>query len=215
MQARQPFLSIDIHNNTGLNPYYSCIGRIDKPFINLAYLFNPIMVYFTVPHGTQAIAFSQLCPSITIECGLSGDPDGITSSLSLLKECLNMDKLSDRSHAKQTQLFHTVGIVKTSWKYSLGYEDSSKDISFISGLDKFNFKVLKKNYFIGKFKEKKGSKPLLVHNEQGQDITDYYFNFKRGEIYTNRAFYPSMITPDVRVAKEDCFCYIIERIKLD
>src|SRR5581483_10625584 len=32
MTARRVFASIDIHNNTGLNPYYGCVNRLDASY---------------------------------------------------------------------------------------------------------------------------------------------------------------------------------------
>ena len=30
LRARRAFASIDVHNNTGINPHYACINRIDN-----------------------------------------------------------------------------------------------------------------------------------------------------------------------------------------
>ena len=38
MRARKVFASIDIHNNTGLNPHYGCINRREPRFFHLATL---------------------------------------------------------------------------------------------------------------------------------------------------------------------------------
>jgi len=38
MRARGVFASIDIHNNTGLNPHYACVNRLDQAFLHLAAL---------------------------------------------------------------------------------------------------------------------------------------------------------------------------------
>ncbi len=47
--SRNPFASIDIHNNTGFNPHYSCITRLEPEFIALARLFSRIVVHFQRP----------------------------------------------------------------------------------------------------------------------------------------------------------------------
>ena len=33
MGERRPFASLDVHNNTGINPHYACINRIDNQFL--------------------------------------------------------------------------------------------------------------------------------------------------------------------------------------
>ena len=66
MREKRIFASIDIHNNTGLNPHYACINKMDSQFIYLATLFSRTIVYFTRPLGVQSLAFSEYCPSVTV-----------------------------------------------------------------------------------------------------------------------------------------------------
>ena len=74
MQARKPFASIDVHNNTGLNPHYACVNRVDHRYLHLATLFARTVVYFTRPRGVQSLAFAPFCPAVTVECGQPGQP---------------------------------------------------------------------------------------------------------------------------------------------
>ena len=54
MAAREVFASIDIHNNTGINPHYACVNHIDHRFFHLATLFSRTVVYFNRPQGVQS-----------------------------------------------------------------------------------------------------------------------------------------------------------------
>jgi predicted deacylase len=69
MRSRRVFASIDLHNNTGTNPYYACINCLDFPFLHLAAMFSRSVVYFRRPRGVQSMAFAELCPAVTCECG--------------------------------------------------------------------------------------------------------------------------------------------------
>ena len=71
-RAHGCFATIDIHNNTGLNPHYGCVNKLDSPYLQLASLFSRTVVYFTRPHGVLSLAMAQLCPATTIECGQAG-----------------------------------------------------------------------------------------------------------------------------------------------
>jgi hypothetical protein len=51
MRARRAFASIDIHNNTGINPHYGCVNRLEAPVLHLATLFSRVVVYFKRPLG--------------------------------------------------------------------------------------------------------------------------------------------------------------------
>jgi hypothetical protein len=59
--ARQPFASIDIHTNTGLNPHYACLNRLEAPFMHLARLFSRTVVFFEKPVGVQSAAMAEIC----------------------------------------------------------------------------------------------------------------------------------------------------------
>ena len=63
MRARGVFASIDIHNNTGLNPHYACVNRLDHEFLHLALLFSRIVVYFIRKRGVQSAGLAELCRS--------------------------------------------------------------------------------------------------------------------------------------------------------
>jgi len=47
--ASRPFASIDIHNDTELNPHYACVTRLEPQFIALARLFSRTIVHFERP----------------------------------------------------------------------------------------------------------------------------------------------------------------------
>ena len=54
------FASIDIHNNTGFNPHYACVTRLEPKFIALAQLFSRIVVHFQRPLGMQAARLRRI-----------------------------------------------------------------------------------------------------------------------------------------------------------
>ena len=77
MRERNVFASIDIHNNTGRNPHYACINRLATPFFQLATLFSRTVVYFLKPDSVLSMAFAELCPSVTVECGRASESAGV------------------------------------------------------------------------------------------------------------------------------------------
>ena len=54
MRDKNVWASIDIHNNTGKNPHYACINKLQTEFTTLAYMFSETLVYFTTPKGVQS-----------------------------------------------------------------------------------------------------------------------------------------------------------------
>jgi hypothetical protein len=54
MRRRGVFASVDLHNNSGLNPHYACVNRLDAAFLQLATLFSRTVVHFVEPRGVQS-----------------------------------------------------------------------------------------------------------------------------------------------------------------
>jgi CO dehydrogenase/acetyl-CoA synthase alpha subunit len=54
--------------------------------------------------------------------------------------------------------------------------------------------------------------PLIAFNESGQEVTDRYFSIENNQLQVIRSTMPSMLTLDEQVIKQDCLCYLMERI---
>ena len=213
MRDRGVFASIDIHNNTGLNPHYACVNRLDQNFLHLAVLFSRIVVYFIRPRGVQSAAFAELCPSVTVECGKPGMPDSVKHAAEFMEACLHLSEFPVHPVAPHDiDLFHTVATVKVPETTSFGFNVPSADINFLPELDHFNFRELERGIHLGRIREDSAAR-LLVLNEDGDDIGDRMFDYREGEIALRQRLMPAMLTRDERVIRQDCLCYLMERLK--
>ncbi len=212
IRSLRPFAAIDIHNNTGLNPHYSAINRIDWRMIHLARLFSETVVYFTVPHGTLADAFSEFCPAVTLECGQAGNVHGTDHAMDYIEKCLRLPCIDDTPlSSEQTQLYHMLATVYVSPDLKFGFMPEKSTLSFIANLDHLNFHELAPGTLLA-YLHGHSSRCLLALDHYGNDITDNCFSFTNGMLRTLRPLMPSMLTPDVRVIRQDCLCYLMERI---
>jgi hypothetical protein len=213
MRARGVFASIDIHNNTGLNPHYACVNRLDHTFLHLATLFSRIVVYFIRPRGVQSAAFAELCPSVTVECGKPGTPGSVEHAAEFIEACLHLSEFPVHPVAPHdVDLFHTIATVKVPEHVSFGFNAAEADIDFVPELDHFNFRELQRGIPLGRVLQQ-GSARLLVLNEDGEDIGDRLFDYRAGEITLKQPLMPAMLTRDERVIRQDCLCYLMERLK--
>ncbi len=210
MVSRTPFASIDIHNNTGLNPHYGCINRLDAPFMHLAAMFSRTCVYFTRPKGVQSLAFSALCPSITLECGKVGDRHGIEHAFEYIDACLHLAEHPQHPVANHDiDIFHTVAQVRIAPKTTFGFENKGHDLTFSDDLEYLNFQELPAGTRIA---HSDTLQHLEVINEQGEEVTEQFFTLQNGEIHSNRKVMPSMLTMNREVIRQDCLCYLMERL---
>jgi len=211
MKARKPFASIDLHSNTGLNPHYACINKLDNCFYHLATLFSKTVVYFIRPIGVQSAAFAKFCPSVTLECGALEDQAGIEHAFEYLDACMQLCSIPDTTMAADSMdLFHTVATVKVPKEFSFSFSDSIEDIYFNPDLEKYNFKEVEANApFAITHPDKEVG--LNVFNEAGDNVFEAFFTSQNNEIRLRKTIMPSMITLNEKIIKQDCLCYLMER----
>jgi succinylglutamate desuccinylase len=214
MKKRNVFASVDIHNNTGLNPHYACINSLDNPFLQLASLFGRLIVYFIRPKGVQSAAFAQLCPAVTLECGRPGQQHGVEHALEFLDSCLHLTELPRHQiPAQDIDLFHTVAQVKVNEKINFSFNQADTDLLLNQDIERMNFTEVSPGTVLGRFGNNSGM-PLIAKDEFGNIVTDNFFSIENGDLQLNRLTMPSMLTLDERIIRQDCLCYLMERIHL-
>jgi succinylglutamate desuccinylase len=207
------FASIDIHNNSGLNPHYACINRLTPAFLAMARRFSRAVVYFVRPRGVQSITFSAFCPSVTLECGKPGDEYGVQRATRYVDEILNLAQMPDTApRAQDLDLFHTVATVRIPQERSISFDGSAAEVAFIAGLETLNFEEIPPDTVIATlaagFSDE--NPPLHVYAESGEDIFAQVFRCENGTLISNRALIPSMLTTTIPIVKQDCLCYLME-----
>ena len=215
MRQRNVFASIDIHNNTGLNPHYACINKIENSFFHLARLFSRTIVYFTRPIGVQSQAFADLCPSTTLECGQVGQSTSIEHALSFIDAALHLSEIPQHPILKQDiDLFHTIAIVKIPEQASISFNAEDCQICLDENIDHMNFKEIKAGTQIGKINDSKGFH-LEAWNNDGINIGEELFDYSNNEIRVKKEVMPAMLTLNEKVIRQDCLCYLMERYQID
>ncbi len=213
MQQRNVFASIDVHNNTGLNPHYACINKLDNSFLQLASLFGRLIVYFLYPKGVQSAAFAEICPAVTLECGRPGQQYGVEHAFEFLNSCLHLTELSSNPvHNQDIDLFHTVAQVKIKPDYNFSFQQPDADLLLSQDIERMNFTEISAGTQFGTINN--SHLPLMAQDEQGNDVTKKFFAVDNKELHVTRSTMPSMLTLDERVIRQDCLCYLMERISL-
>jgi hypothetical protein len=211
MRARDVFASIDIHNNTGLNPHYACVRNLDRAFLHLATLFSRIVVHFRRPLGTQTGAFAEFCPAVTLECGKPGNAGGEQHAAEFVEAVMHLDHFPEHAVAKHDlDLYESVGTVKVPVGVSFTFGGGSADVSFDAELDRLNFRDLPVGTRLARVSPT-CRRPLEVLDAEGRDIGGHYFEISRGELRTRMPAMAAMLTLDEEVIRQDCLCYLMER----
>jgi len=211
MADREIFASIDLHNNTGLNPHYACVNVLEHQSLHLASLFGRTVVYFVRPRGVASMAMAALGPSVTLECGKVGQIHGVDHATDYLRACLHLSEIP--AHAVPSHdidLYHTVAVVRVPPELPFGFGDQSGPISFPRDLDRMNFRELPVGSLIAEC-DGLAQQPLDVRDEQDRPVADQYFTLEDGRLVTRVPVMPSMLSCNPEVIRQDCLCYLMER----
>ena len=208
VSGQNPFAAIDIHNNTGRNPHYACITDVNMQNRNLAAHFNKVAMVMN-RKGVSTMAFDGVCPAVTLECGMPGDPDGIDEACQFIEDLLVMEKISDKEPTREElHLVVSHAMLNIPEHVSFAFDpQADADLLFESNIEDRNFTLLGPSHVFGYTRI---DRPLAITDEQGLDITDATVRIDDGRIYLNYTMMPAMITRNKEVVRQDCLCYLLQ-----
>jgi len=115
--------------------------------------------------------------------------------------------------AHDIDLFHTVAVVKVPPHLSIGLEGEVADFCLPAEVDHLNFRELAPGTVLGFLRQGAINAALAVTNEAGEDVGERYFSVEESTIKTRTAVMPSMLTMDTKIIRQDCLCYLMERLE--
>lgn len=213
MRERGVFAALDIHNNTGRNPHYACVNVLEPEYLHLASLFSRTVVYFRKPAEVLSMAFARLAPAVTVECGQPGLAAGREHAASFIDAVLHLSDLPDHpAAANDLDLFHTVAVVKVPPGVDFSFGGDGGAIRFIPEIDRLNFRELAPGTLLGWLADP--AVRLDVRDEEDMDVGERYFDYTGHELRCRQHVMPSMLVPDPTIVRQDCLCYLMERLPL-
>lgn len=213
VKAAQPFASIDIHNNTGNNPHYACVNALDESFLHLARLFSRTVVFFTRPVGVQSAALAQICPAVTVECGVPGTPAATDHAAQFVDAALNLSEFPEHPVPDHDiDLLQTAVILRVPPDASFTYNSDDADFRFIAELDHLNFAELEPGTKLGRLGGNADRRLAVVPGAEFDAQAESYIDYPDGEIQLARTAIPAMLTLDPRAVRLDCLGYLMHRI---
>ena len=110
-------------------------------------------------------------------------------------------------------VFHTVAQVKVNQDINFSFEDTDADLLLDKELERMNFTEIPAGTQLASVFNTT-SLPVTAKDETGKIVTDDFFSIIDNTLQINKTTMPSMLTLDERVIKQDCLCYLMERLKL-
>jgi len=209
----QVFAAIDLHNNTGLNPHYGIICSLDGPSLHLATLFSRIVTWFRGMPGTQTASLAGKVPAMAAECGQPGEPANAEAAARFVHAALGLAEFPSHPVRHQdVDLFHTLGVVRVVEGLEMSFDATPADIAFDPALDHMNFRELEPGTRFGTTSH---ASPLSVIDEDGREVSGEFFAVAESSLVLTRRAMPAMLTRDARIVRQDCLCYLMERLPGD
>jgi succinylglutamate desuccinylase len=208
------YCAVDIHNNSGKNPPYSCLSDRQSETLHLASLFGTRMIFFDGSIGTLSAYLSKKCPAITIECGRGDYPHALTYldfAYRGIKKILSTDcKLDPRFNADhlnmKTILASVHPVSHCDFDFS-GSENSDLTLSFLSTLEEFNFETIPASTILG---FSKIQNPLIIKNFHPHiNHENDFFEVRDGRLITKIPLLFCMLHTHKDIAQSDCLGYLL------
>jgi len=217
--ADRPFFaSVDLHNNTGHNPYYSVVTDLDPHTLGLAYLFSEKAVFVEEPDTVLTRIFAGRCPAVALEVGPVGDPRCVDRVSDYLDRLMALPAVPE-AEPDVFSLFRTRVRVHVRDGVPFGFEGDDRPpfeaapLVLTGGIEAVNFHELRRGSVFGS-SELDFERVLQVLDVSHRDVTTAYFEQSGRDILIREDVVPAMYTTDPFVVRQDCLCYFMERMAL-
>ncbi|MBW3664539.1 MAG: succinylglutamate desuccinylase/aspartoacylase family protein [Actinobacteria bacterium] len=201
---------VDVHNNSGNNPFYAIVTVLREDAINLATLFTSTILHWELDARTLMEALQDDCPAIAVECGLPDRPESLAFAVDGLRRYLGSPPLRDDVLERDFDLLGAMRkvLVRPEVLFRFG-GDLSDEIDFVvaENSDVTNFRAVEAGHVIGRV-HAGAAVPLLALDAAGNDVTEAHFHVVDGAVVTTSAATPVMMTRTVEAARKDCLFYL-------
>ena len=91
------------------------------------------------------------------------------------------------------------------------FNDKNSDILFTSELDKMNFSEVPANTCFGEVQNENRTR-LYAFDDHEKEVGETFFHVNDKKIKLSKTMMPAMLTLDEAVIRQDCLCYLMERL---
>ena len=204
---------VDVHNNTGNNPFYAITTRDHPRDLNLATLFTSTLLRWDLTAHTLMEAVPTDVSAIAVECGLPGRPESLAFAVDGLRRYLGEPPLPTDRVARDFDLLgglHKVTIrPEVSFRFGHDHEppDDEADFVIAADADLLNFVEVPAGHVIGRIRDG-AALPLHACDADGADVTEDHFAVHGDQVVTTIPTTPVMMTRTVAAARKDCLFYV-------
>lgn len=216
--------ALDVHNNTGNNPYYAIMPRRTPATERLASLCADTVLVWPLAMNTLMEALIDRCPAAAVECGAGHSPEGTEFASATVWRFLTAESFEapDLPGLPQPRLMAELACrVEVRPEVTFAFADqpdgdqhgaeSPPDLLLAAGLDSYNFNELPAGQPLGQVRPAVDI-PLVATDMAGQDVTDQLFRITASrDLVPTQNLIPIMMTTTVKQTRRDCLFYTVRR----
>jgi hypothetical protein len=205
--------ALDLHNNTGKNPYYAIAPRTDPAWVHLGAVCTDLVLHWGLRAHTLMQALSDYCPAVAVECGMPALPESTAYATEALRRFLDADDL-DRGARQPREVYvmeHRIDVRPEVPFVVGGALTEDLELVLTPELDGHNFGMLLAGTEIGRV-HAGSAVPVVAMDMRGRDTTEEYFQVSpKGAIVVTQDVTPVMMATTAVQIRRDCFFYIARR----
>ncbi len=208
---------VDIHNNSGDNPFYAIVTRHRADMLNLATLFTTTLLSWDLGAHTLMEALDEDCAAIAVECGLAGAPESAAFALDGLRRYLGARSLETDRVRRDYDLLGGLRkvMIRPEVTFRFGGDVSGDaDFAIAEDADMHNFVEVPEGHVLGHV-HPGAALPIVAFDAEGNDVTDEHFTTVDDTVITTRPAIPVMMTRTVEAARKDCLFYLATELGAD
>lgn len=206
---------VDIHNNSGNNPFYAVAPRDEPRDLNLATLFTSTILAWDLTAHTLMEALPADTAAVAVECGLPGRPESLAFALDGLRRYLGEPPLPTDRVVRDFDVLGGLRKVtirpEVQFRFGTHHHDrvDGDDVDFVvaADADLHNFVEVPAGHVIGHVRPG-AVLPLQAAAADGTDVTATHFAVEGDRVVTTAPTTPVMMTRTVDAARRDCLFYV-------
>ena len=203
---------VDVHNNTGDNPYYAIVTDERPQTLNLATLLTTTVVRWEFRLDTLLDALHGSVATCALECGLPGRSASLRFAVDALRRYLGEDELpTDRLQRDADVLgrLRRVTVRDDAQVRFGGVLDGTADLVLPPDADVHNFTEVSAGHLIG-YVSPTAALPVTVTDADGRDVTADNIAREGDRLVLIRSAVPIMMTRSEDAVRRDCLFYLAE-----
>lgn len=201
---------VDLHNNSGDNPFYAIATDLEPRTLNLATLFTTTILHWDLAAATMMEALGPDVATVAVECGLPGRAESLAFAVDGLRRYLGEVDLAADGLRRDVDLLADLRkvTVRPEVRFRFGGAlDHDVDFVVAADADVHNFVPVAAGHVLGRV-HPGGRQPLRAVDARGVDVTARHFGVVDGAVVTLAPTTPVMMTRTVAAARKDCLFYL-------